>query len=45
MVMTLVLIYFCRPPLGDTIKTNFVTQHTVDLEICSIFVFYKRAWD
>ena len=43
--MTLVLIYIGRPLLGHTIKTNFITFQTVDLEICSIFTFYKRAWD
>ena len=45
MVMTLVLIYFGRPPLGHTIKTNFKTFQTVDLEIFSIFIFHKRAWN
>ena len=34
-----------RPRLGHTIKTNFVTFQTVDLEICSILDFQKRAWD
>ena len=42
--MTLALIYFRRIPLGHTIKTNFITYETVDLEMCSIFVFL-RAWD
>ena len=45
MVMTLVLIYFGRPEHGHTIKTNFITFYAVDLEMCSIFIFYERAWD
>ena len=30
---TLVLIYFGWPPLGHSIKTNFITFQTIDLEI------------
>ena len=43
--MTLILIYFGRPPLGHIIKTNFITFLSVDLKICSIFILYKRDWD
>ena len=43
-VCTLVLIYFGRPRLGHTIKTNFILQ-TVDPEICSILILYKGVWD
>ena len=42
--MTLVLIYFGRLPLEHTVKTNLRTFQNVDLEISSIFIFYKRAW-
>ena len=45
MVSTLVLTHFGRPALGHTIKTNFITFQTVDLEICSILIFYKSVWD
>ena len=34
MVSNLVLIYFGRPLLADTIKTNWITLQTVDSEIC-----------
>ena len=30
---TLLLIYFGSPPLGHSIKTNFITFQTIDLEI------------
>ena len=40
-VCTLVLIYFGRPRLGHTTKTFQI----VDLEICSILMFYKRVCD
>ena len=43
MVSTLVLIYFDRPPLGHTIKANFITIQAVDLEIYLILIFYKDA--
>ena len=43
--MILVLMYFGRPALGLTVKTNFIIFQAVDMEICSIFIFYKRAWD
>ena len=39
------LRYFGRPLLGYIIKTNFITFHAVSLEICLIFIFYKRVWD
>ena len=42
---TLVLIYFGRPPLGHTTDRNFITFHIVDLEKCSILIFYKKVWD
>ena len=35
-VSTLVFIYFGRPGLGHTIKTNFLTFQIADPEICSI---------
>ena len=41
MVSTLVLIYFGRPQLGHTIKTNLTKFQTVDPEIWSILNFYK----
>ena len=44
-VCTLVLIYFGRPRLGHTIKTNFITFQTVDPEICPISIFCERMWD
>ena len=31
--------------LGHTIKINFITFPTVDLEIPSIYIFNKRVWD
>ena len=45
MVNTLVLIYFGRPKLWHTIKSNFITFQIVDPEIFSIFIFHKRVWD
>ena len=44
-VSSLVLIYFGRCGLEHTIKANFITFQPVDLEICSILIFYKRVWD
>ena len=44
-VSTLVLIYFGRAPLGHLIKTNFITFQTVDPDIFSIFILYKKVWD
>ena len=44
MVSTLVLIYFGRLRLGHAIKTNPITFQTVDPEMCSILLFYKRVW-
>ena len=41
--MALVLIYFGRPPLGNTIKTNFITSQIADLQIGPILIFYKRV--
>ena len=41
--MTLILIYFGRPPLGHSIKTNFTTFQAVDLGTFSIFIFYGRS--
>ena len=41
MVSTLLLIYFGKPRLEHTIKTNFITFQTDDLEVCSILIFYK----
>ena len=43
MFRTLVLIYFDRPPFGHTIKRNFITIQTVDLEIGSILISYKGS--
>ena len=40
---TLILIYFGRPQLGHKIKTNFTTFQTVDPEISSILIIYKRV--
>ena len=45
MVSNLVLIYFGRPRLGHTIKTNLITFQILDPEICSILRSYKRVWD
>ena len=36
-------IYFGRPRLGQTIKTNFITFQTVDSEISSILIFIKGS--
>ena len=36
-----IYLYLGRPQLGHTIKTNFITFQTVDLEIHSILVFSK----
>ena len=44
-VNILILIYFGRPPLGHAIKTNFVTFQVVDLDLCSILIYYKRVQD
>ena len=44
-VSTLVLVYFCGLRLKVTINTNLKTFPTVDPEICSILIFYKRVWD
>ena len=38
---TSVLIYFGRPSLGDTIKTNSITFQVADPEICSILILKK----
>ena len=38
MVRTLILIYFGGHQLGHIIKTNCIIFHTVDPEICSIFL-------
>ena len=42
MVSTYFLIYLGKPGLGHTLKTNFIIFQTVDPEICSILIFYKR---
>ena len=42
---TLVLIYFGRPGLRDTMTTNFIAVQAIDPEIYSNLIFYKRAWD
>ena len=42
MVGTLILIYFGIPPLGHTVKTNFITSQIVNLQIRSILIFYKK---
>ena len=44
-VSTVVLIYFGRPELVHTIKTNFIIFQAVDQMICSNLRFYKRDWD
>ena len=44
MSSTLVLIYFGRPGLGHTVKTNFITFQTVNPAISSILIFHKRVW-
>ena len=41
MISTLIYLYLGRPQLGHTIKTNFITFQTVDLEIYSVLVFSK----
>lgn len=41
MVSTLVKIYFGRPRLEHTIKTNFTTFQTADPEICLMLSFIK----
>ena len=43
MVSTLDLMYFGRPQLEHTIKARFITFQTVDLEIWSILIFYKKG--
>ena len=45
MISTLVLIYLGRPRLEHTVKTNFITIHTIDPDICSILILYKKVWD
>ena len=42
---TLISIYLGSPQLGQTIKTNYIKFQTVDPEICSISVFWRRARD
>ena len=42
-VVSTFLLYFGKPQLGHTTKTNSITFQTVDLEICSILIFYKRS--
>ena len=44
-MVNLVLIQLGRPRLGHTRKTNFIAFQTVDSEICSILIFYKKVWD
>ena len=41
MVSTLILIYFGRPRLGNTIKPNFNTYQTVDTEMFNFDVLNK----
>ena len=41
-VSTFVSLYFGRPPLGRTIKTNFITLQIVDPELRSILIFHKK---
>ena len=43
-VSTLNLMYFGRPQIEHTIKARFITFQTVDLEIWSILIFYKKVW-
>ena len=40
-VTSLVLIYFGRPQLGNTIKENLIIFQTTHLEICSFLIFCK----
>ena len=40
-VSTLVLIYFARPRIWHTVKTNFIKVQTVDPEICSISILER----
>ena len=42
MVSTLVLIYFERPRIAHTIKAKCITFQTVDPEIYSNLIFYKK---
>ena len=42
---TLMSIYLGSPQLGQTIKTNYIKFQTVDPEICSVSVFWRRARD
>ena len=44
-VNSLVFTYFGRPRHGYTIKVNFISFQTVDREILSILIFYKRFWN
>ena len=41
----LVLKYFGKPRVAHAIKANFITFQTVNPEICSILIFYKRFSD
>ena len=44
-VSTLVFNILIDLDLNIKVKTNFITFQTVDLEIWSILIFYKRVWD
>ena len=44
-VSTLALIYFGKPRLGHTIKTQIIILQTVDSEIRSIMIFNKIVWE
>ena len=41
MISTLILIYFGRPRLGNTIKPSFNTYQTVDTEMFNFDVLNK----
>ena len=43
MVSTLVLMRFGMPPLGHSIKTNFIAFQIFDLQIHSLLTFYKKG--
>ena len=43
MVSNVVSVYLGSPPLEYSIKTNCIKTLTVDPEICSIFIFFKKG--
>ena len=43
-VKVILVLTIGRPPLGHTIKTNFITLKTVDVKTCSLSLLCKRVW-